>query len=142
MASATTRELYRVPIKARPPLTWADRAHLVTFNLVFGILLIYSHLYQLASLPLALIPHPWARVVFEGFNEHAKETFASSLIFIVSQFAPTTIILTADEDGSVDVDKLVKRGVNGKVVGFNLATQAVWMSNHQVRLTSVQAVFG
>ncbi|GAA5877035.1 hypothetical protein JCM3774_006882 [Rhodotorula dairenensis] len=132
MVSATTRALYSVPIKSRPPPTLADWVHLVTFNLVFGSLLIYSHIYQLASLPLALIPHPWARTVFEAFNEHAKETFASSLIFIVSQFAPTTIILTADEDDSVNLHKLVKRDIDGKVFGFNLASQAVWMSNHQM----------
>lgn len=138
MVSAATRALYSTPIKARPPPTLADWIHLVAFNLIFGALLIYSHIYQLAALPLALVPHPWARVAFEGLNEHAKETFASSLVFIVSQFAPTTIVLTtttADDDGdcSIDLEKLVRRDKDGQVVGFNLAQQAVWISNHQVR---------
>lgn len=136
MVSAATRALYSTPIKSRPPPTVADWVHLVTFNLIFGALLIYSHLYQLAALPLALVPHPWAQVAFEGLNEHAKETFASSLVFIVSQFAPTTIVLTTsseDDDCSIDLEKLVRRDEDGQIVGFNLAKQAVWISNHQVR---------
>ena len=143
MVSAATRVLYSTPIKARPPPTLADWIHLVAFNLIFGALLIYSHLYQLAALPLALVPHPWAQVAFEGLNEHAKETFASSLVFIVSQFAPTTIVLTTssddDDDGdcSIDLEKLVRRDEDGHVVGFNLAKQAVWISNHQVRTPRV-----
>ncbi|GAA5971192.1 hypothetical protein JCM8115_002990 [Rhodotorula mucilaginosa] len=139
MVSAATRALYSTPIKARPPPTVADWIHLVAFNLIFGALLIYSHLYQLAALPLALVPHPWAQVAFEGLNEHAKETFASSLVFIVSQFAPTTIVLTTsssndddDDDCSIDLEKLVRRDKNGHVVGFNLAKQVVWISNHQM----------
>ncbi|GAA5992749.1 hypothetical protein JCM10908_006915 [Rhodotorula pacifica] len=131
MVSSTTRELYSTPIKSRPPRTIADWLHLVSFNLIFGALLIYSHLYQLAPIPFAFIPFEWARVVFEGFNAHAKETFASSLIFIVSQFAPTKIILTAADD-SIDLEKLVRRNEKGEIVGFNLEKQAVWMSNHQM----------
>lgn len=135
MAAAKTRALYSTPISQRPPRTARDWLHLVTFNVLFLSLLLYSHTYQLLALPLALIPHPWAEIVFEGFNAHAKETFASALVFIVSWFAPTTIVLTAADD-SVKLEELVRRDERGQIVGFKLAKQAVWMSNHQVRTRS------
>lgn len=132
-------DLYSTPIPSRPPRTARDWLRLALFNLSFLVLLLWSHLPQLLAFPLSWIPHLWPRAIFEACNVHSKETFASSLVFIVSQFAPTTIVLTA-ADESIRLDELLQRDEHGEVVGFKLARRALWMSNHQVRLPEPHAV--
>ncbi|GJN89900.1 hypothetical protein Rhopal_002889-T1 [Rhodotorula paludigena] len=126
-----TEALYRVPIRSRPPFTARDWAHLVAFNLVFGTCLVVIHTFQLAFLPLALVPHPTAERAFRAVNTAAKEAFASTLVLIVAVFGPSRIVITADGE-SVRVQDLVQKNEAGRVVALRLARQAVWMSNHQM----------
>lgn len=122
--------LHAIPIKQRPPPSIQTRLHLVAFNTVFGASLILLHTFQLFTLVLLLIPHPSVRALYTALNTHAKEAFASDLIFITHFFGPAKLVLTADE--SVNLEELVRRNEKGEVVGFRLAKHAVWMSNHQV----------
>ncbi|GAA6029625.1 hypothetical protein JCM8097_000969 [Rhodosporidiobolus ruineniae] len=125
----TTADLYRIPIKRRPPPTLFDRVHALAFNLVFGSALLLIHAFQLVVLPFVLVPHRIAQEVYRGAISYSKEAFASTLILIVHVFGPSKIVLTADE--SVNLDEVVRRDETGKVTGFNLAKEAVWISNHQ-----------
>ncbi|BGO90566.1 hypothetical protein NBRC10512_005285 [Rhodotorula toruloides] len=122
--------LHAIPIKQRPPPSIQTRLHLVAFNTVFGASLILLHTFQLFTLVLLLIPHPSVRALYTALNTHAKEAFASDLIFITHFFGPAKLVLTADE--SVNLEELVRRNEKGEVVGFRLAKHAVWMSNHQM----------
>ncbi|GAA5839519.1 hypothetical protein JCM11251_002746 [Rhodosporidiobolus azoricus] len=121
--------LHAIPIKQRPPPSWQSRLHFIAFNTIFGVSLLLIHSFQLAFLPLRLIPHPYAERAYHAGITWAKEAFASDLVFIVAIFGPSRFILTADE--SIDLDKIVKRDEAGKVIGFRVAENAIWISNHQ-----------
>ncbi|GAA6014613.1 hypothetical protein JCM10207_006878 [Rhodosporidiobolus poonsookiae] len=125
-----TVPLHTLPIKRRPPPVLRERLNAVAFNVVFGLSLVLIHAFQLAVLPLALIPHPYAQTAYSAAALYAKEAFASDLILITHLFGPAKLVLTADE--SVNLDELVRRDEAGRVIGFNVAKQAVWISNHQM----------
>ncbi|GAA5934190.1 hypothetical protein JCM10213_003724 [Rhodosporidiobolus nylandii] len=117
------------PIKDRPPPSLRDKARALTFNVVFGLLILAIHSFQLVFLPLAILPYPFARDLQRAANAYAKDAFASLLILIVHVFGPSRLVLTADE--SVNLDELVRRDAQGRIMGLNLAKQALWISNHQ-----------
>ncbi|BGP23701.1 lysophosphatidic acid acyltransferase / lysophosphatidylinositol acyltransferase [Rhodotorula toruloides] len=122
--------LHAIPIKQRPPPSIQSWLHFIAFNIFFSASMILIHSFQLFALPLLLIPHPSARTLYVALQTHAKEAFTSDLILITHWFGPTRLVLTADE--SVNLEELVRRNERGEVVGFRLAKQAVWMSNHQM----------
>ncbi|BGP14919.1 hypothetical protein JCM10213v2_002874 [Rhodosporidiobolus nylandii] len=92
------------PIKDRPPPSLRDKARALTFNVVFGLLILAIHSFQLVFLPLAILPYPFARDLQRAANAYAKDAFASLLILIVHVFGPSRLVLTADE--SVNLDEL------------------------------------
>ncbi|GAA5900580.1 hypothetical protein JCM6882_000914 [Rhodosporidiobolus microsporus] len=128
MAMAVS-SLHSIPIKQRPPPDWRVRLHSIAFNVSFGLSLLLIHSFQLVFLPLRLIPHPYADKTYHSAIIWAKEAFASDLVFIVSVFGPSKFVLTADD--SIDLNKVVRQDASGRFAGFDLATQAVWISNHQ-----------
>ncbi|GAA5985407.1 hypothetical protein JCM11641_000147 [Rhodosporidiobolus odoratus] len=124
-----TLSLHATPIPERPPPSYHDRVRSLTFNIIFGAGIVLTFLFQLIVLPFALLPQASAQKLFRGAISYSKDVFASLLILIVHVFGPTTLVLTADD--SVNLEELVRRDAKGDVTGFNLAKQALWISNHQ-----------
>ncbi|GAA6050014.1 hypothetical protein JCM3770_001914 [Rhodotorula araucariae] len=112
------RPLYATPIALRSPPNPLQRARRVLFNVVFALLALAIHSFQLAFLPL------------RAAQTLAKEAFASVLVLIVAVFGPTTLVITTDD--TVPLEHLVVRGPTGDVVGLRLQRQAVWIANHQM----------
>jgi hypothetical protein len=62
-------------------------------------------------------------------------------------FAPSRLVITLERDGpgafSIDeIQKVTRRGGDGRVVGLNLPSKSVLIANHQVRtcLENLRAV--
>lgn len=133
-----------IPMDSRPLPTARDRLRVLTFNSTFLAYLIFAHTFQLLFLPFLVLSvllsfttsEPFksikhtSREVFRLGIKWTKEIFASILIALVRLFGRTKFVITADS--REELEKLVRRDGDGRVIGFKLDKHAIWMSNHQV----------
>ncbi|GAA5918522.1 hypothetical protein JCM1841_003280 [Sporobolomyces salmonicolor] len=126
--------LHTVPIQCRPPLTLGDYVHSLAFNLTFGLYLVLIHAFQLLFLPFLVASHffqvPLAGEVHRAGIAYSKETFASLLVLIVSQFGPSRLVVSAESER--ELNRFVRRDAHGEVVGLAVDRHAVWIANHQM----------
>ena len=87
-----------LPLSERPPTPiWST----LRFCAVFLSAMICMHTTQLLASPLAIIP--WTRRKFYWpFIDLTKAQYGYLLVWITQHFAPTTILLTVDEDVRVE----------------------------------------
>ncbi|GAA5832029.1 hypothetical protein JCM3766R1_003693 [Sporobolomyces carnicolor] len=137
------RPLHMIPMDSRPLPTARDRLRVLTFNSTFLAYLIFAHTFQLLFLPFLVLSvllsfttsEPFksikhtSREVFRLGIKWTKEIFASILIALVRLFGRTKFVITADS--REELEKLVRRDGDGRVIGFKLDKHAIWMSNHQ-----------
>ncbi|ORY91669.1 acyltransferase-domain-containing protein [Leucosporidium creatinivorum] len=126
MESPAAIPLHKIPIRSRPPPSLLLRTHSLLFTLVFVLSLVLIHLFQLVSLPLAIL----APKVYRNWILHSKESFACLLQGITVVFAGgSEMVLTAGE--GVNLDEVCKTDAHGNVVALDFEKQTVWISNHQ-----------
>jgi len=144
MAAPKDVPLHMIPIPSRPPPTSKDTFRTFTFNFTFLVYLLFAHTFQLLFLPFLFISvcssfstsQPFrsikdaSREVFRRGIKWTKEIFASVLVFIVVVFGKSKLVISCDT--KEELEALVERNREGKVVGFKISKHAVWMSNHQV----------
>ncbi|GAA5882122.1 hypothetical protein JCM16303_005614 [Sporobolomyces ruberrimus] len=142
-STADARPLDMIPIPSRPAPSISTRLRVVLFNTSFIGYLLFAHTFQLLFLPFLILSivlsfstsQPFttikriSREVFRTGIKWTKEIFTSILIFIVTVFGRTKIVVTMDS--KEDLDRFVTKDENGKVVGFKIDRHSVWMSNHQ-----------
>lgn len=131
LGTSTTAPPYSIPISSRPP----KQTYLQTilFALVFNGCIISTHLFQLLSWPLSL--HPSTRPTYHSHIAYTKLAFARILLIISQFFGPTQLVISIGDGkgGYLDPETFVKRDKKtGKIVGVDMPSRSVWMSNHQV----------
>ncbi|OAV92811.1 hypothetical protein PTTG_07092 [Puccinia triticina 1-1 BBBD Race 1] len=103
----------------------------IRFNLFFFAAIILLHLTQLLVFPLAVILNA---TILSHCRLHykclARKTFAIILILVTQIFAPTRLVLTADD--SFDLAHAVHRDTHGTIVGLDLPSHSIIMANHQI----------
>ncbi|GAA5864356.1 hypothetical protein JCM1840_006756 [Sporobolomyces johnsonii] len=126
--------LHAIPIQSRPRPTLRDHVHALAFNLTFGLYLVLIHAFQLLFVPFLVASHflhvPLAGEVHRAGIAYSKETFASLLVLIVSQFGPSRLVVSAESRH--ELDRFVRRDKRGEVVGLEVDRHAVWIANHQM----------
>ncbi|KAI0639245.1 acyltransferase-domain-containing protein [Trametes polyzona] len=139
-APAARAELYTVPISARPRRTWAQTAHaaLCLAVFLFGCLMINGSQFAVL-LPLRLLPLRAARKTYYEGIRYSKGAFGALLVLLCQWFAPTKLVLSFETKGPgkftpEEIETLVERDGNGRVVSLNLPQKAVLIANHQVYL--------
>ncbi|KAI0670062.1 acyltransferase-domain-containing protein [Trametes maxima] len=136
--SAAAQELHTLPIAARPRRTWAQTAHGLLFLIVFlfGCAMINGSQF-VVLLPLKLLPFRAARKAYYEGVRYSKGAFGALLVLACQWFAPTKLVLSFETKGQgkftpEEIETLVKRDKNGRVVAVNLPQKAALIANHQV----------
>jgi hypothetical protein len=152
-----SKSIYATQIPDRPPRTWAQTAHAITYFIVFnlGCLMINASqfvvLLPLRCLPLALaksLYHAGIRLSKGAFGTLLSKSRSPSswwlpsclspcLVLMCQWFAPSRLVITLEQDGlgafSMDeIDAIAMRGRDGRVLGLNLPNKSVLIANHQV----------
>jgi len=103
------------------------------------------HLLQLLLTPLAILPYT-RQLCFWPAIAHTKRVFASLLVFITQQYAPTRFVVSAEEDQAAELYstdaseggvKVLLPSQHGKAHLGNTRTRlrcftVVMISNHQI----------
>ncbi|GAA5838496.1 hypothetical protein JCM5353_004034 [Sporobolomyces roseus] len=143
MTTSRNVPLHMIPIPSRPRPTLKDKFRTFIFNFTFLVYLLFAHTFQLLFLPFLALSilssfstsQPFksikesSREVFRLGIKWTKEIFASVLVFIVVVFGKSKLVVSCDT--REELEALVERDKQGKVVGFKVDKHAVWMSNHQ-----------
>lgn len=161
MAVVTERQLHTIPIASRPRRTWAQTAHGILFLVVFLFACLMTNGCQfLFLLPLKLLPFRRARKLYYEGIRYTKGSFGALLgtlhvhsdqekyrglsrvgtvLAVLSSqwFAPTELVISFETEGQgkfspEELETLVERDKNGKVVSLNLPQKTVFIANHQV----------
>lgn len=118
MDSPAAVPLHTTPIASRPPPSLLLKTHRALFSLVFVLSLVVIHLFQLVSLPLALL----APRIYRNWILHSKEAFASLLLAITVVFAGgSEMVLTAGE--GINLEEVCKTDASGNVVALEFEKQ-------------------
>ncbi|RDX56035.1 hypothetical protein OH76DRAFT_1337998 [Lentinus brumalis] len=140
MAVVTERQLHTIPIASRPRRTWAQTAHGILFLVVFLFACLMTNGCQfLFLLPLKLLPFRRARKLYYEGIRYTKGSFGALLVLSSQWFAPTELVISFETEGQgkfspEELETLVERDKNGKVVSLNLPQKTVFIANHQIYL--------
>ncbi|TFK83599.1 hypothetical protein K466DRAFT_498155 [Polyporus arcularius HHB13444] len=140
MAVVTERQLHTIPIASRPRRTWAQTAHGILFLVVFLFACLMTNGCQfLFLLPLKLLPFRRARKLYYEGIRYTKGSFGALLVLSSQWFAPTELVISFETEGQgkfspEELETLVERDKNGKVVSLNLPPKTVFIANHQIYL--------
>ncbi|EJF66552.1 hypothetical protein DICSQDRAFT_142143 [Dichomitus squalens LYAD-421 SS1] len=131
-------ELYTIPILSRPRRTWKQTAHALLSSAVYLFGCIMIHGPQLAILlPLRLVPFRRARKLYYEGARYTKGAFGALLVLMSQWFAPTILVLSFETEGQgkftpEEIEGLVERNSDGRVIALNLPKKSVLIANHQV----------
>ncbi|PCH33504.1 acyltransferase-domain-containing protein [Wolfiporia cocos MD-104 SS10] len=135
---AATAEPHTLEIHARPPRTWRQTISGVVSLLVFLLGCVMINSSQIAFLlPLRLLPFSWAKKAYYDGVRYSKGTFGTLLVLMCQWFAPTKLVVSFETEGQgrftdEQLESLVERDGEGRVVGLRLPQRAVLIANHQV----------
>lgn len=157
--------LYGIPIDERPPMPLSRWPLALGFGVVFTMGHITCHIIQLllvfgVAWPIrilcALLGISFGKRFYEEVVRWTKGCYASLLcayaqdllygyvwtyklrmpaVLTTQWFSPTEITLSFEGD-NIDLEKVLVRDTNGRLVGLNFPSKLVVMGNHQVRLSS------
>jgi len=86
---------------------------------------------------LKLLPFSWSeKVYYEGIR-YSKGAFGTLLVLMSQWFAPTKLVVSFEREGQgkftdEQIEEIIERNEDGRVVGLHLPQRTVLIANHQV----------
>ncbi|KAF9454892.1 hypothetical protein P691DRAFT_799900 [Macrolepiota fuliginosa MF-IS2] len=131
-------DLYTLPISARPPALWTQTFKTIAFFVLWLLASVMINGTQFfILLPIRLLPfRSTRRLYYEGIR-WTKGCFGCLLMLMCQLFAPTKLRVTFETQGpgkfsKEEIDRVVEKNTEGKVVSLNLPTKFVLTANHQI----------
>ncbi|KAI0094604.1 acyltransferase-domain-containing protein [Irpex rosettiformis] len=129
---------HALQISKRARNSWAQNLRAIAFTIVFNIGCIMVNGFQFTILlPLGLLPFPATRKLYEEGIRYSKGAFGTLIVLVSQLFAPTTLAVTFQREGSgsftdQEIERVVGRDSSGRVVSLHLPERAVLIANHQM----------
>ncbi|KIM84607.1 hypothetical protein PILCRDRAFT_780251 [Piloderma croceum F 1598] len=130
--------LHALPISDRPPKKWRQTVNAILFAFLFIFPFLIAQSCQMVfMLPLLLFPFAGSRNLYDEGVRYTKGSFATLIVLLNQCFAPTRLSVTFEREGQgcfseEQINHIVVRNTEGKVIALKLPTKSILIANHQM----------